>query len=82
MFGSSAGNFFGRGFFRKEVLIVLIIGLAIRYFVGFFLTYTYDVHSWALIISNFESGNGLYDCTTLPGSTTRRPGDTSSERSP
>ena len=51
----------GSGFLRKDVLIVLALGLVIRYVVGFFLTYTYDVHSWALIISNFESGNGLYD---------------------
>ncbi len=49
------------GFLCRNVIIILIIGLAIRYVVGFFLTYTYDVHSWALIISNFESGNGLYD---------------------
>lgn len=60
-FGSCVGKRLYGGFFRKEVLVVLIIGLVIRYFVGFFLTYTYDVHSWALIISNFESGNGLYD---------------------
>ena len=51
----------GSRFLRKDVLIVLALGLVIRYVVGFFLTYTYDVHSWALIISNFESGNGLYD---------------------
>ena len=54
-------NMIGNGFFRRDVLIVLILGLVIRYIVGFFLTYTYDVHSWALIISNFESGNKLYD---------------------
>ncbi len=42
-------------------MIIIVIGIALRLVIGTFLTYTYDVHSWALIISNFESGNGLYD---------------------
>ena len=48
-------------FLCKQILCVIAIGLLIRYILGFTLTYTYDVHSWALIISNFEAGLGLYD---------------------
>ncbi len=32
-----------------------------RLAVAFVFSYPYDFHSWALIISNFEAGNGLYD---------------------
>ena len=48
-------------FLCKQILCVIAIGLLIRYILGFTLTYTYDVHSWARIISNFEAGLGLYD---------------------
>ena len=48
-------------FLCKQILFVIAIGLLIRYILGITLTYTYDVHSWALIISNFEAGLGLYD---------------------
>ena len=47
-------------FLCRTTVIILAIGLLIRYTLGFFLTYTYDIHSWAIIISNMESGNGLY----------------------
>lgn len=44
----------------KYAVAILVVGLAVRLVLGTVLTYTYDVHSWALIISNIESGNGLY----------------------
>lgn len=47
----------------KRIACIIGIGIAIRFVLAGMLTYTYDVHSWALIISNFESGNGLYDVT-------------------
>lgn len=48
-------------FLCKEILLIMAVGLAVRYAVGILLTYPDDVESWALVISNFESGNGLYD---------------------
>lgn len=48
-------------FLCKEILLIMVVGLAVRYAVGILLTYPDDVESWALVISNFESGNGLYD---------------------
>ncbi len=51
----------GSGFLTRRVLCIIAIGLAIRFAVAGLMTYSYDVHSWALIISNFEAGNGLYD---------------------
>lgn len=51
----------GRGFLCRNILIMIVVGLAVRLVLGFLLTYTFDVHSWALIIGNFESGEGLYD---------------------
>ena len=48
-------------FFCKEILAIMAVGLVARYAVGILLTYPDDVESWALVISNFESGNGLYD---------------------
>jgi len=48
-------------FLCKGIIAVIIIGIAIRLSVGTLLTYNYDVYHWALTISNFEAGNGLYD---------------------
>ena len=45
----------------KGIAAVVIIGIVLRIAVGYFLTYNYDVYHWALTISNFEAGNGLYD---------------------
>lgn len=45
----------------RSILFVVIAGIAVRMAVGALFSYPYDFHSWALIISNFESGNGLYD---------------------
>ncbi len=51
----------GAGFLCRNILIMLVVGLVARYVVGFFLTYSDDVQSWALTIANFEAGGGLYD---------------------
>ena len=40
---------------------MIIIGIAVRLVLGYLLTYNYDVYHWALTISNFEAGNGLYE---------------------
>lgn len=53
--------FEGRRFLCREVLLIIVVGMIARYAVGILLTYPDDVESWALVISNFESGNGLYD---------------------
>ena len=45
----------------KGIAAVIIIGIVLRLVIGYFLTYNYDVYHWALTISNFEAGNGLYD---------------------
>lgn len=51
----------GPGFLSRRILCIIAIGLAVRFIVAGMLTFTYDVHSWALIISDFQAGNGLYD---------------------
>ena len=43
-----------RGFLCRDILIILAVGLVVRYVVGVFLTYSDDVQSWALTIANFE----------------------------
>ncbi len=50
-----------QGFLCGSVLIILAVGIALRLALGTFLTCPDDVHSWALVIANFESGGGLYD---------------------
>lgn len=49
------------GFFTKRVLLFILIGLTIRFVLGFLLTYGYDCSSWAVTISNIQAGFGLYD---------------------
>lgn len=49
-----------RGFLCRDILMILAVGLIVRYVVGVFLTYSDDVQSWALTIANFEAGGGLY----------------------
>lgn len=49
------------GFFTRRVLLFILIGLAIRFVLGFLLTYGYDCSSWAVTISNIQAGFGLYD---------------------
>ncbi len=48
------------GFLCRRILLFVVMGLAVRLVVGCVLTYTFDVTSWARIITNFETGNGLY----------------------
>lgn len=45
------------------LLLAAVIGLLVRVLVGTVLNYGYDVHHWALVMSNISSGNGLYDIT-------------------
>lgn len=53
--------FFGDSrFLCKGILAVILIGLVVRMAAGALITYNYDVYHWALTISNFEAGNGLY----------------------
>jgi hypothetical protein len=52
---------YGPRFLTKWMLLIILIGVVIRLVLGFLLTYNYDVYHWALTISNFEAGNGLYD---------------------
>lgn len=44
-------------------IVLLSVGLLVRVIVGTVLTYGYDVHHWALVMSNISSGNGLYGLT-------------------
>ncbi len=48
---------------RHPVLLILVIGIVLRLFLGAF-SMTYDLDFWAIVIRNIESGNGLY---TLEG---------------
>ena len=50
-----------RRFLCKGIVLVIIIGIAIRLALGYLMSYNYDIYHWALTISNFEAGNGLYD---------------------
>ncbi len=49
----------------RRIVILLLIGLLIRVVISPFITYDYDVYAWALILSNVNSGNGLYELTGL-----------------
>ena len=48
----------------RNLLIVTIIGLMIRYIVGIFFTYPTDVNYWVIVSENLFSNEGLYG---LPG---------------
>ena len=45
---------------KRPVVIILIVGILIRLLLSPIMTMGYDVYHWALTISNFQSGNGLY----------------------
>ncbi len=47
--------------FTRRLAAIILTGVFVRLAVAFVFSYPYDFHSWALIISNFEAGNGLYD---------------------
>ncbi len=49
----------------RRVIALLFAGLLLRLCIAPFITYDYDIYAWALVISNIESGNGLYDLTGL-----------------
>jgi len=51
----------GSRFLTRWVAVAIVIGIILRFAVGFVFTYNYDVYHWALTISNIEAGNGLYD---------------------
>lgn len=48
----------------RDLLIVTVIGLVIRYVVGTFFTYPTDVNYWIIVSENLFSNEGLYG---LPG---------------
>jgi hypothetical protein len=48
-------------FFKRPLVIIVIAALLIRLILMPFLTYGYDIYHWALIVSNINSGNNLYD---------------------
>lgn len=48
-------------FVRRPVVLVLILGLAIRLILMPIFAVGYDSNFWALIVRNIESGNGLYE---------------------
>ena len=50
----------GAGFLCWFTVLVIVAGLAVRIAVGALLTFSDDVQSWALTISNIEAGGGLY----------------------
>ncbi len=45
----------------KPAIIILVLGLGIRFFLMPLFTYSYDVSHWAITIQNIQSGNGLYE---------------------
>ncbi len=47
-------------FFKGYALIVLLIGLIIRFVLAPLFTYPFDVEHWAVVMQNIESGNDLY----------------------
>ena len=46
---------------RHPVITILSVALLVRLVLMPLLTYDYDIYHWAVIIQNFQSGNGLYD---------------------
>ncbi|MDR2866988.1 MAG: glycosyltransferase 87 family protein [Methanomassiliicoccaceae archaeon] len=50
-------------FICRTAIIVMIIGVAARLILGFFMTHLYDMYHWGLVIQNINSGNGLYELT-------------------
>ena len=49
---------------QRQIILVVVIGLILRYVLGLFWTYPRDVASWCLNSENFLMGEGLYG---LPG---------------
>ncbi|MCL2032305.1 MAG: glycosyltransferase family 39 protein [Methanomassiliicoccaceae archaeon] len=49
---------------KRPVVIVLIVGLLIRFALAPLLTYTYDIAHWAMVMEHMQAGFGLYE---VPG---------------
>ena len=49
---------------KRPVVIILIVGLLIRFVLAPLFTYTYDIAHWALTMDNMRAGFGLYE---IPG---------------
>jgi len=45
----------------RPLLIIVLVGIIVRLIVGFFATYTFDIYHWGVIVSNINSGHGLYE---------------------
>lgn len=48
---------------RHPLIVMAVIGLAIRFILAPFLTYLYDTASWALVVENIWAGYRLYGAT-------------------
>lgn len=49
---------------QRNIIIVIVLGIVVRYVLGFFFTYPRDISSWVVNSENFLMGGGLYG---LPG---------------
>jgi len=49
---------------KRPVIIILIVGLLIRFVLAPLFTYTYDITHWAMVMSHIQAGFGLYQ---VPG---------------
>ena len=50
-------------FLCRTILLIIVIGVALRIILGFFVTFVFDVYHWGVVIQNINSGNGLYEMT-------------------
>lgn len=48
-------------FFRRPLVLIVLVGLILRFVLMPLVTYDFDIYHWALIIENINSGNNLYD---------------------
>ncbi|MBQ3686069.1 MAG: DUF2029 domain-containing protein [Candidatus Methanomethylophilaceae archaeon] len=55
------GNIFDDGkFLCKGVILVIIVGIAMRLFLGWILEYNNDITAWTMTICNLQAGGDLY----------------------
>lgn len=50
-----------KSFFKNPIVVIVLVGLLIRFGLMPLFTYDFDIYHWALIIENINSGNNLYD---------------------
>ena len=50
----------GARFWSRFTIVVLIVGLALRFGMATMFSYDYDVHHWGIVMANMASGNDLY----------------------